>query len=177
LYAGSSIKCYTEQIFAKHNRYEDLTGASDPKRNYLAILSTCRQINAEAALLPFALNTFSHHYSLEHGFYQGLSALQRAAIKSIKIKFEWIHVVGPAQCLTLDQDELEFAFIDLLPSIETIKVQIIDASLSTWNAQGREQIWEELEEWMESLLGTRCRSGVDYMIHCETRKLIGGTTC
>jgi hypothetical protein len=137
------IRCYDEQIFSKFDRYEDLAGASDPTRTCLAILSTCRQINAEVALLPFALNIFPHHCHLKQEFYHGVSALQRAAIKIIKMKFGWIHVVAPTQCLTLDQDildqdELKFVFIHLLPGMIIGEIQIIDTSQSTWNAKGRE---------------------------------------
>jgi hypothetical protein len=108
--AAARHRCRTRAKKLRYNTYFHL------RRRNLTLLVTCRQINAEARLLPFALNEFDgYHWDVHLAMHYRLEDAQVGAITNIRIY--------------IGDDDLNYCFnCDELP---TSLVRLSDRFLST----------------------------------------------
>ncbi|KAH3909048.1 hypothetical protein HBI56_125980 [Parastagonospora nodorum] len=83
--ACSSSRCYEASMTLLRIYYSARTGDLPYKP-----LLVCRQINTEAALIPFQVNEFIYNRpDILHGFLNNLSANQRGLIKILRMEEEY----------------------------------------------------------------------------------------
>ncbi|KAL6159727.1 hypothetical protein ACJQWK_06134 [Exserohilum turcicum] len=101
------------------------------RRRHVALLSTCRQVHAEARLLPFSLNEFhGDHWDVQLAVYYRLTDAQVGAMTTLRVYFKYGDVVyypalGPSNSsLSLGQDAL--ATLRVLGHLRSLRTIIVE---------------------------------------------------
>ena len=94
-----------------------------PRRYPLALLFVCRQIHAETALLPYALNTFlvgdiTCYIDDALGFLRNRSPAQ---LRSIQYLYIYYNIHGSIRGVNSTMDG--FKFLDMLPRLRTLQIR------------------------------------------------------
>ncbi|KAL5113340.1 hypothetical protein ACEQ8H_008786 [Pleosporales sp. CAS-2024a] len=114
----------------------DIVKIDCPKKNRFALLRVCRQMYAEAALLPFSLNTFClRPQSVEHFLHRCLKPAQRNAITSLRLPF----VISP-QFAGHIYERINMRLLQLTPEsvafagkLEGLRAITVSMNITAWN--------------------------------------------
>ena len=107
-------KCYTEWLIA-------MSRASFPQHSH-ALLSTCRQIYAETALLTFSTNEFRFRSKTTFKWTRDLSKVQKDIIHTVHfVRHSWNNVLEHGEQGFLSAREFP---IDIFPNLEHIVIEM-----------------------------------------------------